>query len=53
MGIAVGSTQDELQIKIIWLHNMTDVMKLLSQHQHAATFGDGDGLQPKKWILFG
>ena len=29
--IVVGSSQDKLQIKIIWPHNMTDVMKLLRQ----------------------
>ena len=31
MDIVVGSTEDELQIKIIWPCNMTDVTKLLSQ----------------------
>ena len=30
-GIAVGSTQEELIIKIIWPHNMTYVKSLLSQ----------------------
>ena len=29
--ITVGSTQDKLHIKIIWLHNKMDVTKLLSQ----------------------
>ena len=29
--IVVGSTQEGLEIKIIWPHNMMDVMTLLSQ----------------------
>ena len=34
MDIVIGSAQGELQIKIIWPHNVTDVMKLLSQFLH-------------------
>ena len=32
--IEVGSPQDEVQVRIIWPKNMTDVMKLLSQFLH-------------------
>ena len=34
MDIEVESTQDKLQIKIIWPNNIMDVMKLLSQFPH-------------------
>ena len=41
------------RLKIIWLHNMMDVSKLLSQfpdawHGHDIRFGDGEVLQPIK-----
>ena len=60
MDLVIGSAQGELQIKIIWSHNVTDVMKLLSQflhtwhgddinmQEHLGTFGDGEGHQQIK-----
>ena len=33
--IAVGSTQDKMEIKIIWPHNMTDLTMLLSQFMNS------------------